>query len=267
MKAFILAAGRGTRLGPLTQNKPKALVSLGGRPIIEYTLRNFKKASIQNIILLAGYRAEAFNYLQCDRILNHNFATTNMVSTLFCAEAAMTEEFIVSYGDIVYETSVLRKLTTEKEEHVSVVVDDAWYRLWHLRFDNMLMEAETLRFADGDYLQEIGDKPNSLNQIESQYIGLIKVGPKALKPWKELFQELQSSDPDKEIIRGRTPSQIYMTDFLQLLINRGIPVKGVRIQGGWIEIDSVKDYEIYQSLLDKDALDDFLNLERMMNTE
>lgn len=58
MKAIILAGGLGTRLRPLTDETPKPLLLISGKPIIEHAIINFKKHGIEEIILSIGYRAE-----------------------------------------------------------------------------------------------------------------------------------------------------------------------------------------------------------------
>jgi len=97
MKAFILAAGLGTRLAPYTKDKPKGLLTLGPNSLIGYSLRNFRKVGITHVYILTGYMAEQFKFHGVKIVHNNDFAETNMVTTLFCAEEFMTDEFIISW--------------------------------------------------------------------------------------------------------------------------------------------------------------------------
>ena len=64
MRVIILAAGMGTRLRPLTDDKPKSLVEVNGEPMIERQLRFLKEKGIEDIIIVTGYMAEKFEYLK-----------------------------------------------------------------------------------------------------------------------------------------------------------------------------------------------------------
>ena len=63
MKSIILAAGKGTRLKELTKSKPKCLVKIQGKSIIEYQLEIFDNFKFDEILLVAGYKSKKLNYL------------------------------------------------------------------------------------------------------------------------------------------------------------------------------------------------------------
>ena len=90
MKAIILAAGQGTRLRPLTKNKPKCLVKLAGKSLLDHQLEVLRAAGIYDIHVVAGYRADQLDRPEFTRHINKRFAETNMVNTLFAAESVMT---------------------------------------------------------------------------------------------------------------------------------------------------------------------------------
>ena len=78
MNAIILAAGEGKRLHPLTLTKPKCMVELFGKPILERQLSIFKKCGIDDICIVTGFKSELINYPNVDYIKNPNFMKTNM---------------------------------------------------------------------------------------------------------------------------------------------------------------------------------------------
>ena len=86
IKALILAAGQGTRLRPLTDNKPKCLVELCGTSLLERQAKVLRECGIDDICVAAGYRAEQIRELGFRTIENPKYETTNMVETLMCAE-------------------------------------------------------------------------------------------------------------------------------------------------------------------------------------
>ena len=80
---LILAAGEGTRLQPLTNNYPKGLVSLLGKPLISHQIKTLNSLKLKNIAIVTGYKAEKFNNLECKTFHNKFFDSTNMVESLF----------------------------------------------------------------------------------------------------------------------------------------------------------------------------------------
>ena len=85
MNAIILAAGKGKRLGYLTKNKPKCMVNLFGKTMLEWQVSIFKKCGISDISVVTGYKAELIDLPNLEFFHNKNFETTNMVESLFCA--------------------------------------------------------------------------------------------------------------------------------------------------------------------------------------
>lgn len=230
-----------------TNDRPKSLLELGGHTLISYTLSNFKKAGLDIITIITGYKHHLFRFNDVNYIHNPDFAQTNMVYTLFCAEYLMNRNLVISYGDILFNSTILEKLLLDAAD-IAVVLDDDWRKLWELRNEDPLKDAETLIMDDSDHIREIGDRALSYRQIESQYIGLLKFTKQGSTLVKNFYNRLKSRDSKKPILRNRCFKNLYLTDLLQLMIEDGINIKGVRVHGGWLEVDTVSDYELYQEL-------------------
>ena len=133
MKMIIVAAGQGTRLRPLTDNKPKCMVEYNNKPIIDYILDVANECNIKDVAIVNGYKKDILEeYLKdkgCVFFTNQEFDKTNMVSTLFHAKEFMSDDIIISYADIIYKSKILKKLMASKEDF-SVVVDENWRELW-----------------------------------------------------------------------------------------------------------------------------------------
>ena len=110
MRAIVLAAGQGIRLLPLTADRPKCMVPLAGRPLLHHLLDSLRAAGIEDIVVVAGYRAERLDAPGCRIVLNPAYADTNMVGTLFAASECMDDgaDLLVSYADTVFEPRVIR---------------------------------------------------------------------------------------------------------------------------------------------------------------
>ena len=90
------------------------------------------------------------------------------------------DDLIISYGDIVYERKNLQKLL-DTEGDIVIMTDDNWLSLWSLRNENPINDAETMKFDRQGNIIELGKKPKSINEIESQYTGLIKISKNKIK--------------------------------------------------------------------------------------
>jgi len=241
LKLILLAAGQGKRLAPLTNDVPKCMVSYQGKRIVDYLLDTIGQCNINKTIIVSGYKHTVLeNYISNKDIIfyqNDRFESTNMVHSLFCAIEEFDDDIIVSYSDIIYKASVLKKLIAH-EADISLVVDNEWFDLWKQRMEDPLSDAETLKYNDNDTIKELGKKATSISEICGQYIGLFKLSKSVLSQVKKIYSDLQK-ELQQEVI-----DNMYMTDLLQHIIDQSIPISPVRINGGWLEIDTVSDLQV-----------------------
>lgn len=258
-QALILAAGEGKRLRPLTNDVPKCLVNFMNKSLLERQVKTLKKAGISKIHISTGYKAEKIKSLGFDTSLNKKYSQTNMVESLFSAIKfieSCNEDLIISYGDIIYHTSNLRALLESKDD-VSIMVDKDWYKLWSLRIENPLEDAETLVLDSDNYILELGKKPKNYQKIQGQYTGLIKIKAEKIKEIISFYKNIERD----LIYDGQNFYNMYMTTFIQLLINAGWGVKAILVSNGWLEIDSVEDLRIYEKLQKIGKLSEIYNLD------
>lgn len=243
MKAIILAAGQGARLRPLTDDRPKCMVEYQGKPLIEHVVRALRTNAINDIVAVRGYKPEALRCAGVRFYDNPRYASTNMVSTLFCAERELDGDTIISYSDIVYAPSIIESLLAADAEF-AVVIDRDWRRLWQERMDDPLDDAETLRLDPDGRILELGKKARSYEDIEGQYIGLLKIAASAWPKLRAFYHRLDRHG----MYDGKDFDNMYMTSFVQAVIDRLMPVTAVPIQGGWLEIDVPSDLSISVNL-------------------
>ena len=114
MRALILAAGEGSRLRPLTENKPKALVELCNKSLLERQVATLKIAGISDIAIATGYRGEQIQKLGFDCYHNPDYASTNMVNSLFNALPFLNSiKYFFPLRPIINSNFSERALTTE----------------------------------------------------------------------------------------------------------------------------------------------------------
>ena len=262
LKAIILAAGQGARLKPLTNNKPKCLVDLFGKSLINYSIDTFRQCGISDITIVTGYLSNLLKIPDLSYVENKNYASTNMVETLFCARETLDDSVIISYGDIIFEQKILQKLIAA-EDDMSVIVDFAWEKYWRLRFKEPLKDAESLILDDQNFIQNIGQKPQSISEIQGQYIGLMKFQNEGISKLINFYDKSKNQSLDG--INPLNPNiqfeKSYMTDLLQGLIDDGNQIRALLISNGWLELDSLSDFEIYQKMYDDGTLSPFFSIQ------
>jgi len=242
LKFIVLAAGQGTRLRPYTNDKPKCLVEVEGKAILDYQLEACERLGIDERIIVTGYKQDKIVRKNLKKVSNTRYLDTNMVHSLFCAEELFDDDIIISYGDIIYSDCILQKLI-ECESDFSVVVDQNWHELWSLRMENPEDDIESMKIKD-DLIVELGRKVSNLKEVEGQYIGLIKIRKSFLPLLMSFYKSLdRNGDYD-----GNDFDNMYLTSFIQLVINEFNNVSPVLIQGKWAEVDSVEDLNAYSNI-------------------
>jgi choline kinase len=238
MKAIILAAGRGSRMKNLTNDRPKCLVELGGKALLDWQLSALWEAGIEQVALVTGYRRELFDGRGLVEFHNPRWGETNMVSSLACAqEWLQAEACIVSYSDIFYSGQAV-KLLTKSLAALALTYDPNWLELWKRRFRDPLVDAESFRLNSDQTVAEIGKKPKSVEEVQGQFMGLLRFTPAG---WAEILRS-RSGLPPIECDR------MDMTGTLERVIEAGrIAIAAIPYPGEWGEVDSVEDLAIYGS--------------------
>jgi choline kinase len=257
LRAIILAAGSGSRLLPYTASKPKCLVEVAGRSLLDRQLDVMRGVGIRDITIITGYLADRIKRHGLKSLNNPDYERTNMVATLFLAVEILTagEPVVVSYGDIVYEQKVLERLLA-CDAPICLPVDVEWERLWSARMENPLDDAETLKLNESGDVVELGKKPDSRSDIEAQYIGLMKFDADLAGRLPGIYAGLERSGE----YDGKDFDNMYMTTFLQMLIDSGELAKAVKIENGWLEVDAPEDLELYNNMHADGSLSRFIEL-------
>ena len=237
MKAIILAAGRGSRMKSLTDERPKCLVELRGKPLLEWQLESLRAAGISDIAVVTGYKRELLAERGLSEFHNPRWAETNMVSSLACAESWLQgEPCIVSYSDIFYSPVAVQSLINS-DATLAVTYDPNWLQLWTERFGDPLLDAETFCLTAAHTLAEIGNKPQSVDDVQGQYMGLLRFTPEG---WAEVVRLRAELSPQQR-------DSMHMTNTLQRVIDAGrVPIEAVAYTGEWGEVDSSEDLSVYQ---------------------
>ncbi|MDG6243622.1 MAG: sugar phosphate nucleotidyltransferase [Methanolobus sp.] len=125
MKAVILAAGEGTRMRPLTSSKPKVMLPIANKPMIEHTIKAAIDAGISEFLIVTGYREDAIrNYFNDGSVFGINIEYVRQeeqlgtANAIACANGYVEGKFIVLNGDMLVSTQHIRQLMLRTEDAV-----------------------------------------------------------------------------------------------------------------------------------------------------
>ena len=237
MKAVILAAGRGSRLGSITKSKPKGMTKVCNTTLLDWQHSTLRSAGIEEIFVITGYLSQVIETKGYKTIFNPYWNRSNMISSIMVALDNIDTPLIISYSDIIYNDAIVKDLIKSDSE-LSVAYDKKWLKLWKMRFEEPLSDAESFTLDLKGNITEIGNKVKTVEEIEGQFMGLLKINSKA----KDLIINIINQDSSK----------FYNYDTTKLineLINNDISVGAVANQDGWCEIDCPRDLQIASKLI------------------
>lgn len=242
MQLIVLAAGRGSRLGPSGAERPKCMTPLLGRPWLDWQLDACAAAGIGPPAVVTGHAAAAIQPdARIERRVHHaRWAQTGPVASLWCALVELPDtELLIGYGDCLWHPHWLTRLRTATAP-MAISSDRDWLSLWSARFTAPLSDAESLRLgpADADgrrHLQQIGQRTRCLDDIAGQFMGLLRFDARGTQTLRALLAALPQARRD----------QLDMTALLSLLLEAGHAIEVIEGGGSWIELDHASDLELY----------------------
>jgi len=248
MRAIILAAGSGTRLGSFGKNIPKGMITIFDKTLLERQIEIFHNCGIENITIVTGHNSDSINYSNIDYIKNPNYSTTNMNESLFCAKEKFDDSILISYSDIIYEKRIIEQIS-KSEYDFAIGVRFDWEKYYENRIQHPLSEAENV-VVDNDKIVYLGKNISncSQNQKIGEFLGLIKITKKGIKQLLEKYLELKNNNT-KKFHTSESLEQAYLTDMLQEMIDCGTILNPIILDDLWFEIDTIEDLDRAKKLL------------------
>jgi phosphoenolpyruvate phosphomutase len=244
-RAIILAAGFEPELMPLIQDRPKAMLEVRGRTILDRQMDALGRCGVRDVVVVRGYKKEQVTVAGARFADNDRFADTGELYSLMRAEPELTGPLIVLYGDILFEPAILEKLLHTRAD-VAVVLDRAFHDAYRAGLplppgplDLVVTETRPngRRFVPpegGSRVLRIGPEVSPA-EAHGEFIGMASFSAAGTARLREVYGELVAA-------RAEGLERASMTHLLQALIDRGEPVLAVDIHKGWMEIDSFDDY-------------------------
>ena len=252
--AIIAAAGFEKHLLPLIQNRPKCLLDIKGKTILERQVAALNESNVKDITLIRGYQKTAIEMPNIRFYDNDRYEETGELYSFFCAEQEMKGRCLLLYGDIVFDTAILQKLLKSPAD-VVIVVDLAWqdrplkeFPNVHARPDLVLLESppgKSYRYVtpeEANRVVKIGqDLPH--DEAHGEFIGLMMCSSSGMEVVKKRYRDVQQQPTSKGIHESSKLEKASLTDMLQELINAGHDVHAVCTYKGWMDVDSFEDYQ------------------------
>jgi phosphoenolpyruvate phosphomutase len=254
--AIIAAAGFEKQLLPLIEDKPKCLLDIKGKTILDRQVGVLNECDIKEIALVRGYKKEAIALPNIRYYDNDRYEETGEVFSLFCAENELRGRTVVLYGDIIFDTTILEKLLKSPAD-ISIVVDLAWFdqeqrnaQPAHLNPDLVSLaeppdKSHLSRFMmpEGEHrVVRIGQQiPRE--QAHGEFIGMAMFSEKGTQALHECYRTSQEKYKLAGFHESPSLAKASLTDLIQELIDRGHQVQAVPIFKGWMEVDSFEEYQ------------------------
>ena len=241
---IIPAAGK----DPVFSELPKSMIKVSGQSILDHQVESLRKAGLTNnrVIVVRGHEGAQFTRTDVEYIDNDKFLETHSLHSLFCAEPAMTDGFLLVYSDILFDEGVIRRLV-ESNGDIVLLVDNS-YRYHKHDIDKRLdLAIGTRQYSSRRRLQT--DSPVKITQIgkaipkqmaDYEFVGIVLFSDKGAEILRDVYNtaKKKGASPFHE---SSSIDQANVVDILQEIIDQGFPVLGLELSTGWIEIHNRED--------------------------
>ena len=242
MRAIIIAAGKGTRLYPLTKNTPKSLIEIGkGITMLESQLHSLKENNIKDVTIIVGYRAEQIEAkikkyqddFNITTIFNPFYDCSNNLISVWMARHFMNEDFITINGDDIFKPTVIENLL-KSESNITMVIDEKE------EYDDDDMKVVHL---DGLVLQV--SKKIPMEDTNGESVGIIKFTGKGRQIYVDILEEM---------VRDEANRNVFYLMALQKIMDKGYPVNYSTCEPtDWSELYFHPDLVMIKQYLRKDC--------------
>ena len=252
MRPVIIGAGRGSRLEGKTDEVPKTLVPVMGRPMLEWILDALAEGGFarKDVIFVCGYRADVIRarYPEFTYVENTDWERNNILLSLMYARDLIKDGFVSTYADIVYRGAVVKGLVASPYDMV-LGCDTDWRRRYRDRKNHPESDGEKLR-ATGDRVTELSRRIAPA-EAQGEFIGVTKFTAEGARAMFDAFDAAAPVFAGKVFREGRTFEKAYMIDLFQHMLERGSIFHRVDMHGGYMEIDTLEDHAHAQKWWDE----------------
>jgi len=260
LTGIVIAAGTSSRMGALTHDKPKCMLPIGGRPLLEYTIDALRSIGCADIVVIVGYRAEAINIPGVTYVLNDDYRDNNILHSLMKAREFLAGPVVISYSDIWTEPCIFETMAATPGDIV-VAVDQDWRPYYQGRTQHPVTEAEKVHYDHTGSVVRIGKHLSDVGDGCGEFIGLWRMSGNGTVMFKDHFLRLERRmDPEAPFQASKKWRLSYITDMFQELVDQGRPVNCALFERSWAELDTIEDYDRLPGLAERQRLATLLDI-------
>ena len=245
-RAILLAASRGAKLGPLTEQRPKCMLDVRGEPLLQRLVRTINESGLRDVIVVRGYRKEAIALAGIETVDNDRYGETGEAASLACTRDRMDGPCLVSYGDILFRRHVLDGLLAAEGDIVTVV--DARRRADSSRAPDRPVDwVRCSRPFTGSYLDDdrvtleaIWNDATGADDAHGEFIGLTKLSEDGAALVRAA---LDAMGEDGTLDAADLPA------LFTRLIAQGVVIDALYITGHWLDVDDAFDLASLRNLV------------------
>jgi phosphoenolpyruvate phosphomutase len=237
-RAVVIAASRGGKLGALTEDRPKCMIDIRGKPLLRRLVSTLKRAGVRDVTVVRGYKKEAIALPSIEVVDNDDYAETGEAASLACALSHIEQDCIISYGDILFRRYILDTVLAARDDIVVAVDALAAGRDYRGSSRPMDLMSCSRRFT-GNYLLE--REPVRLrragldlpaDEVDGEWIGLARLSPRGSELVRAEIECMRADGTLKEA---------SLLDLLARLLAKGEDISVSYIAGNWLDVDDVFD--------------------------
>jgi choline kinase len=242
MQAIIIGAGRGQRLMPTTADTPKCFAEVGGRRILDWTLHALRANGIDRIAFIGGYQIDKVRAAYPELTFRHNvdWATNNILASLFHAEDLMDGPFLCSYSDILFTPEVVRLALANADDR-ALVVDTDWTKRYADRTEHPPDDAEKV-LVERERVTRVS-RDIDTGAAHGEYIGVARFSAAGAANLREHYRRCRERYAGQPFREAKVFEKAYLIQLFQDMIESGEHFAHVDTHGGYIEIDTQQDFD------------------------
>ena len=239
MKSIIIAAGSGRRIPEFSKLIPKSLIKINNKSLLERQIKLIRQCKIDEICIVRGFKASKINFKNIKYFHNKNYRQNEQLDSLFSAKEWFTDDLLISFSDIIYDISVIKKIINIKC-NFTIAIQKNWKKKYINRFDHPLDQADKV-FIKNNKIMDIGKKL-TMNKANGEFLGIFKISKKMCNMLLKEYKLLKKTKSTKKL---------QLHHFFKYLIKKEINIKPTYVSGKYMEIDTFNDYKIAKQMFNE----------------
>ena len=239
MKSIIIAAGSGRRIPEFSKSIPKSLIKINQKSILKRQIDLMNRSEINQIAIVKGFKSKKIKFKNIKYFNNKNYKKNEQLDSLFSAKNWFTEDLLITFSDIIYEYSVIKKIIKSKH-NFTIAVQKNWKKKYKKRFDHPIEQADKVSIKYNKII-DIGKKL-SKDKTNGEFLGIFKISKEMCNIFINQYNILKKT---------KQTEKLQMHNFFRYLIKKKFNIKATYVNGKYMEIDTYNDFKIAKEMFNE----------------